>query len=64
MSMMSQPAASTFPHDQHNIHTYIGRGGDGIGGDREELDGSVCWLYLGGWRFFNVVSGATMQEQL
>jgi hypothetical protein len=64
MSMMSQPAASMLPHDQNDIHAYIGRGGDGIGGDHGELEGSVCWLYLGGWRFFDFVSGATMQEQL
>ena len=64
MPVMSHPAASLLPNDQQDIYAYIGRGGDGSGGDREELDGSVCWLYLGGWRFFNVVSGATMQEQL
>jgi hypothetical protein len=62
--MVSQLAARMLPHDQQDIHAYIGRGGDGRSGGHEELEGSVCWLYLGGWRFLNVVSGATMQEQL
>ena len=64
MSMVSQLAACMLPHDQHDIHAYIGRSGDGSGDDHVELEGSVCWLYLCGWRFLNVVSGATMQEQL
>ncbi len=62
--MVSQLAARVLPHDQQDIHAYIGRGGDGRGGGHEELEGSVCWLCLSGRRFLNVVSGATMQEQL
>ena len=64
MPVMSQPAARMLPHDQQDIHAYIGRGGGGSGGDNVVREGSVCWLCLSGWRFLNVVSGATMQEQL